>query len=82
MLNFKYCFSFLSVFIADYIYLFPDAKTIFEEQTQALAGLHQSAVAEVVGGGTEVVAGAQSAAVVQRSAADQGNLLPLDQRTI
>mgnify|MGYP003431035343 CR=1 FL=1 len=31
VLNFKYCFSFLSVFIADYIYLFPDAKTIFEE---------------------------------------------------
>jgi hypothetical protein len=28
--NFKYCFSFLSVFIADYIYLFPDAKAIFE----------------------------------------------------
>ena len=31
VLNFKYCFSFLSVFIADYIYLFPDVKTIFEE---------------------------------------------------
>lgn len=31
--NFKYCFSFLSVFIADYIYLFPDAKTIFERLT-------------------------------------------------
>ena len=30
-LNFKYCFSFLSVFIADYIYLFPDAKTIFDK---------------------------------------------------
>jgi len=29
--NFKYCFSFLSVFIADYINLFPNAKTIFEK---------------------------------------------------
>jgi len=31
ILNLKYCFSFLSVFIADYIYLFPDAKIIFEK---------------------------------------------------
>lgn len=28
--NFKYCFSFLSVFIADYIHLFPQVKATFE----------------------------------------------------
>lgn len=30
-LNFKYCFSFLSVFIADYIHLFPQVKETFEK---------------------------------------------------
>ncbi|MNJ55524.1 hypothetical protein D3C77_510200 [compost metagenome] len=49
---------------------------------QAFVGLQQAAVVDGRGAGGEVGAGLQGALVVQPAAADQGHVLPLDQRAI
>ena len=56
------------------------ADAVVGKQVEAVAGLYQPAVAQVAGTGAEVVAGAQGAGVVECAAADEGDVLALDQR--